>query len=82
MPPPCWQPAIAKYMLAFKRSQTKKTDKAVRSYSVALKANEVKRHNLLSKALKEPPKGNYTLRIKIPKGMKIDFELNYGNQTY
>ncbi|MFD1422401.1 basic secretory protein-like protein [Laceyella tengchongensis] len=60
----------------------KKTGKAVRTYSVALKANEVKRYDPLSKALKEPPKGNYTLRVKIPKGMKIDFELNYGNQTY
>ncbi|PRZ15924.1 uncharacterized protein DUF4157 [Laceyella sediminis] len=60
----------------------KKTGKAVRTYSVVLKANEVKRYDPLSKALKEPPKGNYTLRVKIPKGMKIDFELNYGNQTY
>lgn len=60
----------------------KKTGKVVRTYSTTLKANELKRFDPLSKAFKEPTKGNYALRIKISKAIKIDFEFNYGNQFY
>lgn len=62
--------------------RNKQTGKIVRTYSTTLKANEIKRFDPLSKVFQEPTKGTYTLRVKIPKELKIDFEFNYGNQLY